>query len=105
MRPRPTIPNFIRPPLLRDVRLPAVVRYHLPRPYGMVWENTRSKTKRGLFRRLGRIPSRPRLAHGMPAEPAFARCLQDASFVASLSYQRVTARTQRDDLAAPGGAI
>src|SRR5439155_23343609 len=44
-------------------------------------------------------------SHGVTAVPAFARRLQDAPFGAGLTYQRVTARTQGQNLTAPGGAI
>src|SRR2546422_5121226 len=44
-------------------------------------------------------------SHCMPAEPAFARGLQQASLITCLSNQPFAAYTQRQDFAAPGGTI
>src|SRR2546422_4364899 len=44
-------------------------------------------------------------SHCMPAEPTFANSLEQASLIARLRYESVAARTQGNNLAAPGSAI
>ena len=44
-------------------------------------------------------------SHCMPAEPAFARGLQQASLITCLSNQPFAAYTQRQDFAAPGSRV